>query len=312
MRIRFPDNKRFAFTVFDDTDGATVDNVKPVYDFLHELGIKSTKSVWVYPSRGSFGGSSLHDEEYARFILSLRDKGFEIALHSVGDGKFTTVEIREGVELFKSIVGYYPKVHANHASNPDCLYWWEKRFEEPISFFYTLFSSRQSQDGGETRDGECFWGDVAKQHIKYIRNLTFGGIDTLAIDPRMPYLRKRTLEYSNYWFSSSDGHTASEFLDLLTEGNIDRLAEDGGACIIYTHFASGFATGGNLNPGFRKSIEYLTRQDGWFVPVSTLLDYILSERQQIGCKIEPSYGYFLYLNWRWAIDRYIKHRRYHR
>ncbi len=39
MRIRFPENKKFAFSIFDDTDGATVDNVRPIYDLLTELKI---------------------------------------------------------------------------------------------------------------------------------------------------------------------------------------------------------------------------------------------------------------------------------
>ena len=30
MNLQFPDGKSFAFTVFDDTDNATVENVRPV------------------------------------------------------------------------------------------------------------------------------------------------------------------------------------------------------------------------------------------------------------------------------------------
>ena len=51
----FPGVKRFAFTVFDDTDHATVRNTAPVYALLEELGI-TTKSVWVYPPRGTVWG----------------------------------------------------------------------------------------------------------------------------------------------------------------------------------------------------------------------------------------------------------------
>lgn len=43
---RFPDGKRFAFSVFDDTDGGTTANLRPVYQLLDELGIFVTKSVW--------------------------------------------------------------------------------------------------------------------------------------------------------------------------------------------------------------------------------------------------------------------------
>ena len=42
-----PDGKRFAFTVFDDTDSATLENVRGVYALLAELGFRTTKSCWV-------------------------------------------------------------------------------------------------------------------------------------------------------------------------------------------------------------------------------------------------------------------------
>ncbi len=56
MGINWPDKKNFAFTIVDDTDNGTVENTKPVYDFLYEQGIITTKTVWVYPSRDKFTG----------------------------------------------------------------------------------------------------------------------------------------------------------------------------------------------------------------------------------------------------------------
>lgn len=41
------------------------------------------------------------DEDYYRFILDLRDTGFEIALHNVGSGAFYREEIINGIEVFK-------------------------------------------------------------------------------------------------------------------------------------------------------------------------------------------------------------------
>ena len=59
--MKWPEQKKFAFTVVDDTDKATVQNVGPVYDLLAELGINTTKTVWpIAPSRqGRFGGNSV-------------------------------------------------------------------------------------------------------------------------------------------------------------------------------------------------------------------------------------------------------------
>jgi hypothetical protein len=301
MYIMFPESKKFAFTVCDDTDNATVENVKPVYDLLYSCGIKTTKLVWVYPPRGSFKGLSLQDKEYLSFIHELRDRGFEIGLHNVGDGIFTRQEIRDGLDLFKEKIGYYPRIHANHASNLDNLFWWEKRFEWPINLMYKLFSKRRAERGGESRINDSFWGDFAKQHIRYIRNLTFNGINTIASDPKMPYQVNRTAEFANLWFSSSDGRTVKEFIELISPANVDRLAEDGGACIVYTHFASGFVNDtGKLDPQFEKYIQYLAQKGGWFVPASTLLDHLASKQSTI----DPGYLYRLGTNIRWGANKF--------
>ena len=35
--LHFPDGRSFAFSVIDDTDVATVDNVQPLYEMLEQL-----------------------------------------------------------------------------------------------------------------------------------------------------------------------------------------------------------------------------------------------------------------------------------
>ena len=85
----------FNFTIIDDTDDATLENIKPVYDFLYEKKIFITKTVWVYPPRDKHSkGDSLQRPEYLKYIKELSDKGFEIALHNVGSGDYTRDEIR--------------------------------------------------------------------------------------------------------------------------------------------------------------------------------------------------------------------------
>ena len=46
-KISWPNNKQFAFTIFDDTDRANLKDIQSVYEFLDELDFKTTKSVWV-------------------------------------------------------------------------------------------------------------------------------------------------------------------------------------------------------------------------------------------------------------------------
>jgi hypothetical protein len=57
---RFPNNKKFAFTILDDTDLSTAENVGPVYRLLAELGMRTTKSVWPLASvRGGRQGGAV-------------------------------------------------------------------------------------------------------------------------------------------------------------------------------------------------------------------------------------------------------------
>ena len=46
-KILWPNKKRFAFTIFDDTDRANLKDIQLVYQCLDDLGFKTTKSVWV-------------------------------------------------------------------------------------------------------------------------------------------------------------------------------------------------------------------------------------------------------------------------
>ena len=312
-RPTYPDGKRFAFTIFDDADDATVANSAPVYRLLADLGFRTTKSVWVYPPRGSFVGECLLDEPYRDWVLGLEADGFEIGLHNVGDGEFSRAEILAGLDRFREVIGYYPRSHTNHVSNPDCIYWWDRRFDWPFNLVYRLAyrvrHGRRTPDAGNDPASSHFWGDACKQHIRYIRNLTFNAIDTLAHDPRMPYEVRSKQSYSNLWFSSSDGQRIEEMRDLLSDEHLDELETHGGACIVYTHFASGFVDdAGRVDSTFARQMERLAAMDGWFVPVSTLLDHLAEGRTTD----DPGYRYRLGLNVRWGVDRLGKRLRYHR
>jgi hypothetical protein len=87
-------------------------------------------------------------------------------------------------------------------------------------------------------------------------------------DPGRPYV--------NYWFASSEGAVPDSFVERIDERHIDRLEEEGGACIMYTHFGLGFWDG-RLHPRFRELMTRLAQRNGWFVPVSELLDYLLAQ-----------------------------------
>ena len=125
----------------------------------------------------------------------------------------------------------------------------------------------------------------------------------------MPYIDGTKKEYSNYWFSSSDGHTISEFNSLLNKNNIDKLESEGGACLVYTHLASGFfKRDGIINEEFKRNIKYLSSKNGWFVPASTLLDYLKSHRKNA----HVSQKYLARLDLIWVVDRIGKKIRFER
>lgn len=281
MKIKWPNGKRFAFTIIDDTDNGTVANLKPVYDFLFEKGLRTTKTVWVKPSRDGFTGGCLLDPAYYDFIQTLNLRGFEIALHNVGSGSFARQEIKTGIQIFRDLMGYYPTMQINHASNPDNIYWGVERYTTVLQTVIKLLYGSKRRYYGTDSMSEHFWGDIAKAHFKYIRNHTFNGINTLRYDPKMPYRVEHKEKYSNYWFSSSDGHTIEEFNNLILPKNIIKLERQSGLCIVYTHFASGFVTkDGYLDHKFKKNIEFLSQRDGWFAPAGQILDHLLGEEKQ--------------------------------
>ena len=78
-KVKWPHNKKFAFTVIDDTDYSTIDNTKLIYEFLHEMKIKTTKTVWVYPSKDRYSGDTLSKKDYLNFILIKKIYSFYIS-----------------------------------------------------------------------------------------------------------------------------------------------------------------------------------------------------------------------------------------
>ena len=280
---KFPDNKRFAFTVFDDTDYSTVSNIEPIYRLLTDLGFRTTKSVWpLGPVLGArIGGDSLQNKNYRSLVLSLQREGFEIGLHNVQNHDATRQETEQGLEVFRSLIGMYPRIHCNHSLNKENIYWGDQRLSRPISRLgYNLATrfSRHNYFEGHRNDSPYFWGDLCKERITYVRNFVFKEINLDLVDPTMPY-HDPAKPFVNFWFSSSEGSTVDRFCKMLSEANQNRLEAEGGVCIMYTHFARGFCERGLVNAEFKRLMQRLARMDGWFVPVATLLDHLRNRRR---------------------------------
>jgi hypothetical protein len=277
----FPNNKSFAFSIFDDTDLSTVDNIAPVYRLLTELGMRITKSVWPLATvaEGKHGGCSLQEPEYLSFILQLQDLGFEIAMHNMRNHHCSRELVEQGFAEFRRLIGHYPRAHANHSRNNENLYWGAARFKF-LKSLYALgarVSGERSFEGHFPESGS-FWGDLCHEHVDYVRNLVFRGINLDRINPTMPY-HDPAKPLVRYWFSSCDGSDVDSFCNLLSSANQERLERERGVCIVYTHFACGFATHGAVDFRIERALRALAQRNGWFVPVSELLDHLRLQRR---------------------------------
>ena len=278
--IAWPLGKDFAFTIFDDPDFDSVENGATLYSFLNDLGFRTTKAVW--PCQGEHeprvGGATCEDEQYLKWILNLQEQGFEVALHNVTYHTSTRDQTLRGMERFFRLFGHYPQSLANHTGCLESIYWGDERLsgfhKHMYNALYLLSGKIKASSEGHIENSPLFWGDLCKEKIKYVRNFVFADINTLRACPVMPY-HDPARPYVNYWFAASEGPTVGAFNRTINEDNQDRLAAEGGACIMYTHFASGFLENGKINKRFRYLMERIRRMNGWFVPVHTLLDFIL-------------------------------------
>jgi hypothetical protein len=280
---KIPYNKKFIFTIIDDTDDAFLENIVPIYDLLHKNNIITTKTVWVYPPRDitESKGDSLQREEYLSFIKDIKKKGFEIGLHNVGSGDYTRNEIINGLEEFNEKLGFYPSLHVNHSYNKDNIYSGSKRFSFPLNWIVKFFYSHYDTFFGDTKGSDYFWGDYHKKHIKYGRNYEIDGINTIKKMPNMPYKDKIFDEYANYWFASTFASNQWLFNYKINEESIDKLESDSGICILYTHLGY-FMQNGEIDKGFERMINYIGKKDGWFVPVSEVMEFLLKEKKSRG------------------------------
>jgi hypothetical protein len=280
QRITWPEGKRFAFTVFDDTDRSTLANVREIYALLRDLGMRTTKSVW--PIRGpktpTIPGDTCDDEAYCKWTRELASEGFEIGYHLATFHGVSREETQEALDRFKELYGHYPHAAANHADNDDAMYWGEARLTGKYQLAYrALHKFSPPRSYGHVENDPRFWGDFCRDRIRYVRNFVFNDIDTLKACPFMPYHDPHR-PYVNQWFASSDGALLDSYNQTLSEENQDRLVESGGACIMYTHFGKGFQDGSEVNPRFAQLMTRMAELGGWFVPTSTLLDYIAKQR----------------------------------
>ena len=273
----WPNGYRFAFSVFDDPDGQRTEVARQIYDFLADLGFRTTRGVWPSPTvrEPSDIGENCSNPEHREWLRSLQARGFELGLHNVTNHTSTREETIRGFQAFHSYFGEYPRSLSNHFANDEGIYFGGTRLTGAHRRLYQLLTRGRYKHRftGHDPASPYFWGDLCRQHVRYVRNFVFRDIDTLAMCPFMPYHDPLRPHVQN-WFCSSEGNDVEAFVETLSERNQDRLAERGSACIMYAHFAKGFLNDGQLHARFEFLMKRLSRLGGWCVPVSELLDYI--------------------------------------
>ncbi len=280
--IQWPGGKRFAFTVFDDTDRATVENVAPVYALLRDLGFRTTKSVW--PLGGTrepadVGGATCEDPAYLAWVQGLQREGFEIGYHNATFHSSPREDTERGLERFATLFGGYPRAMANHTSCREGIYWGPDRLGGARRLAYQLLTRGRHAGWfrGHVPGDRFFWGDLCRERVTYVRNFTFADVNTLEACPEMPY-HDPARPFVNAWYACSEGGDVDRYCATLSPANQDRLEEEGGACLMYTHFGKRFTNGGRVDPRFRALMTRLAAKGGWFVPISELLDHLRAQR----------------------------------
>ena len=109
-RPQWPENKSFAFTVFDDPDAQLLKHSREIYAFLADLGFRTTKGVW--PSgplrEPNSPGDTCANAEYREHVIRLQESDFEIGYHNNAPHSSTRAEIIAGLDAFREYFGRDP------------------------------------------------------------------------------------------------------------------------------------------------------------------------------------------------------------
>ncbi len=237
----WPNKHKFAFTIVDDTDSATITNVKPVYDLLFHLGMRTTKTAWIFrgdnPKKGC--GSTCEENDYLQWLLSLQRRGFELGFHNAAPCTSSRRVTEQALLRFRQLFGERDLLSCNHMGCRENIYWGPARVSGLNRLVYHLATKGKQRNvfRGEIEVDPLFWGDLCQRYVRYVRNFVFEDLDALAVCPEHPY-HDSAKPFVNFWFTSTDGGTVTRFLKNFSFEKFRRLEAGGGMCIAYVHFGS--------------------------------------------------------------------------
>lgn len=268
---------RAGFCITDDTDAATLERVRAVYDLLDALGIRASKTVWAFAPAEPCGipalpdsirrGITLEDTAYTDYCARLAERGFEICLHGASSGNNRRERTAAALELIERRFGPAGTFicHAKNAENP---YWHEKVAPRgPVQWALGLASRYRCS--GEDPASPYFWGDLCLDKVRHIRLFRTRDTNTLARSPGMPYFDPGK-PYVPGWFAA----TKRSFHDCTSEAALRDLVEAGGLCVLYQYMHRYADAGGRaVDPVFRADAERLAAADAiWKETTSRIME----------------------------------------
>ncbi len=240
--LPFAPSRSCVIAVTDDTDFFQFDTTDPVYALIDSLGLRVTKTVWAFdhpehPPRRA--GLTLDDPAYREWVAGEAAHGHEIALHSATAGHDERATTIAAFDTLESLTGTPARIVVFHSTNREAFYWGDRRLPSPLLRWVYARRTGGSDFEGDEPSSPFYWVDVSRDLVTYVRGYTTDEINTLAVDPSMPYEDPWTPD-APLWCASSNGRLAGEFERLLAANNVERLKRQQGVSLVYTHFARGF------------------------------------------------------------------------
>ena len=274
-----PHPHRGGFAIVDHTDGASLEGVRIVYDFLDSLGLRATKTVWAFEPEGPSGipplpasvlrGVTLETRAYREYCAELVRRGFEIALHGASAGNNRRDRTLAAFERLERELKTGARTYVCHAKNAENPYWQARAVDRsPLRWVMKLVASRH-RCSGEIPTSPYFWGDVCRERVRYVRLFRTAQLNTLAANPSMPYF-EREKPYVRGWFTMTDRSLG----DATRPEALAMLSHENGLCILRQHLARhADPESWSVRPGFEAAMRRLRgAPDLWVDTAGAMLD----------------------------------------
>ncbi len=249
------------FCITDDTDAATFEQVKAVYDFLLACNFRTTKTVWAFKPISRCGvppvpdsalrGITLEDPRYLEYCRRLHEHGFEMCLHGASAGNNTREYTRNAFDFLERNIAP-SDTFICHSKNADNLYWEDKVTSLPVLRWLLKRYSKHTCSG-EVESSPFFWGDICREKVSHVRLFRTRSIDTLKRNPSMPCFDP-SKRWVNGWFAA----TKRRIIDCATEQARATLKRNYGLTVLYQYlyrYADPHTLA--LDPRFTKAIDAL-------------------------------------------------------